>query len=366
MRRRGTSAQPSKGRGFTLLEMLVAIAILSLITVLLISALAATQETWARTRERIGQFREARVAFETAGQRIAEATVNPYWGYDDPESPTTYERQSELHFVSGPSEVLLGSERLFSGHSIFFQAPFGFGGTEAGGLGGGPTYDGIENGVNLWGYWVEFNSDAEEEYAMRPEFLNEGATERGARQRFRLMEYRLPTERLTLFEQDDTGVPLLEQVSEKDELYRWFSDEATRVENSNPVAENILVFGIRPRVPGLRPEETSIAPEYHYDSRRFQWSSETTTLTRQTRHQVPPVVDLFLVALEEPSFARFLDREGEEAAARIAGFVNERFRNAEQLESDLADVEAYLIDLGIRSRVFETSIAIRAGKWHTD
>jgi uncharacterized protein (TIGR02599 family) len=346
--------------------MLVAMAILSLMTVLLISALSATQETWARTRERIGQFREARVAFETAGQRIAEATVNPYWGYDDPEFPKTYERQSELHFVCGPSEILLGNERLFSGHSIFFQAPFGFGGTEAGGLGGGTTYDGIENGVNLWGYWVEFNSDAEEEYAMRPEFLNDGATERRSRQRFRLMEYRLPTERIPLFEQDESGIPLLEQVTEREELYQWFSEEGRRVENSNPVAENILVFGLRPRVPGLRPDETSIAPAYLYDSRRFQWSSESTTLTRQTRHQVPPVVDLFLVALEEPSFARFLEQEGEEAAGRIASFVNERFRDAEQLESDLAEVEAYLIDLGIQNRVFETSIAIRAGKWHSE
>lgn len=366
MRNTESSSGGDLRSGFSLLEMLVAMAILSLITVLLVSALSATQDTWARTQDRIGQFRQARVAFETAGQRIAEATVNPYWGYDDPEFPKTYERQSELHFVCGPSGVLLGNERIFAGHAIFFQAPFGFGGTLAGDLGGGSLYDGIDNGVNAWGYWVEFNSDAEEEYAMRPEFLNQGASERAARQRFRLMEYRLPTETIRLFEQDGGGIPLLKQVADREELYQWFSEEENRVKNSNPVAENILVFGVRSRVPGLEPAETSIAPNYHYDSRRFQWSPDSTTLTQQSRHQVPPVVDLFLVALEEPSFARYFDRGGEEAVAQIAEFVNSRFQDADQLESDLAEVEEYLIDLGIQSRVFETSIAIRAGKWQSE
>ena len=352
--------------GLSLLELLIAMSIFSLVASLLIAALATTQETWARTRERIGQFREARTAFEIAGQRISAATVNPYWGYDDPEAPTEYQRQSELHFVTGPSEILLGSDPLSPGHSLFFQAPFGFGGSDAGSLGGGEIYDGIENGMNAWGYYVEFNSDADEDYNMRPEFLNQGPAERKERARFRLMEFRLPSEKLTLFEQDEKGRPLFPNFSDKERIYEWFADSDRRKLNSYPVAENILVFGIRPRVPGLSPNEFSIAPAYHYDSRLFQWRKESSELTRTSRHQIPPVVDLFVVALEEPSFARYYDREGIAAVEALAEFVRQRFRKAELLEQDLEEVENHLNGLGIQNRVFQTSIAIRAGKWHSD
>lgn len=353
-------------QAFSLLELLVSMTILSALTALLILALSQTQETWARTKERIGQFREARISFETVEKRLSAATVNAYWGYDDPEHPEEYRRQSALHFVAGPAIKLFSSKLPVSGHATFFQAPFGFGGSDAGTLGGGRAFDGIEKGVNTWGYFVEFGPDNDAARPMRPEFLDYSLAARQPRFRFRLMEYRVPTEKMSLFEQNSKGIPILDEASERTDLYQWFSDSDRRTTNSNPIAENILFFGIRPRVPGMTPHETAIAPNYFFDSRRFQWSSSSSLLARQTRHQIPPVVDLFLVALEEPSFARYLEREGIEAASALAAYVNERFNNSKQLEQDLLEVEEYLIELGIQNRVFQTSIAIRTGKWQSE
>ena len=125
---------------FTLIELLVSMAVLSLLMVMVFQMVDGVQKTWSLARSRVSQFRESRTAFEAVTRSLAQATLNPYWDYDygnwkyttDPDRPTAptgYQRQSELHFISGPSFELLGhvdGAGNRPGHAIFFQTAGGF------------------------------------------------------------------------------------------------------------------------------------------------------------------------------------------------------------------------------------------------
>ena len=115
--------------GFTLIEMLVSVAVLMLILGLLLSFTSAVQKTWKSTEAKVEQFREARVAFEAINRSVRQALLNTYWDYDDPNNPTEYVRRSELRFISGPvANLTLNSPFPGStayGHGIFFQSVFG-------------------------------------------------------------------------------------------------------------------------------------------------------------------------------------------------------------------------------------------------
>ena len=89
-------------RAFSFIELLASLAIFSVILLTLFSALSSVQQSWVATQDRVEKYRSARVALDTLERRISGATLNTYWGYDDPESPTEYAPQSELHFISAP------------------------------------------------------------------------------------------------------------------------------------------------------------------------------------------------------------------------------------------------------------------------
>ena len=89
---------------FSLVELLVAVTITAMLLLMVVQVLGSTQRAWKNTRSSVGSFRDARQAFETITRRISQATLNSYWGYDNPAAPTTYLRQSELHFVCGPAD----------------------------------------------------------------------------------------------------------------------------------------------------------------------------------------------------------------------------------------------------------------------
>jgi uncharacterized protein (TIGR02599 family) len=84
--------------GFTLVELLVSVGLITLIALLLASMTNATASTWRYTTGRIEQFRSAEMAFEAVTRRLSQATLNTYWDYDNPAAPRKYVRQSDLRF----------------------------------------------------------------------------------------------------------------------------------------------------------------------------------------------------------------------------------------------------------------------------
>ena len=117
--------------GFTLVELLVSIALITLIALLLSSMTGATASTWRHTTARIEQFRSAETAYESITRRLSQATLNTYWDYDNPTAPKKYLRQSDLRFISGnmtagPKKLLTAVGPRRPTHGIFFQAPLGY------------------------------------------------------------------------------------------------------------------------------------------------------------------------------------------------------------------------------------------------
>ena len=74
---------PRVGRAaFSLIELMVSVAVLSLLLVIVFQMLEQMQKTWKRTRQTVTEFKDARNGFDEMGRRLGQATMNAYYGYD--------------------------------------------------------------------------------------------------------------------------------------------------------------------------------------------------------------------------------------------------------------------------------------------
>src|SRR5688572_21253474 len=104
------SFSSSRHRGFSLIELMVSTAVLSMLLIMIFQMLKGMQVTWKKTRQDVGEFKDARLGFEEISRRVSQASLNTYFSY-------RYEMQtvkgiqlrmgreiipqSELHFVCG-------------------------------------------------------------------------------------------------------------------------------------------------------------------------------------------------------------------------------------------------------------------------
>ena len=184
--------------GFSLLEIIVSTAIVGIVLVAIGEAMSTMQNTWVRVRGKADMFRPLRTAADTMNRRLALATLESRWvtEEDAADGKPTGEmvRESDLHFVSGPALKLTGSGATLAGHAIFFQAPFGVD-AQRRSESAANSYDRLGHLLNAWGYFVEYGPEP----GPRPAFMNQSTSgRRDERRRFRLMEYRQPTEELSL------------------------------------------------------------------------------------------------------------------------------------------------------------------------
>lgn len=386
-------------RGFTLVELLVSMTVVALLMGVLLQTVFQTQNIWTRARDRVEEYREARTAFEAITRRLSQAALNSVWDYDNPTTPTRYQRYSDLHFVTGPThmtggEGLLQSTSEATGHAAFFQAPLGFAGDEVGGTNPASTFNNMEELLNGWGFYVLYRSDL----ADRPKFMADDKDRNPERKTFSLMEFRQPSESLPLFLQDaTTKTPLLGSQNSAKGVFGWYQTGAfgtakpTTVVDVNSgsrvLARNILALIISPRVPtqGVGSAcDYDVAPKFYYDSREFQLGAAVnsgvdrngTPVKQATRHQLPPVLEVTMVALDDASWGNYLEKGG--SYEKYRDYVNTHFqsvgglasRSSSQYEntlrSDLAALESMLADDRIGHRVFSSSVEIRASKWTTD
>ena len=77
-RRRNRSAY--KG-GFTLVELLVSAAILSVIMLMVAQMIGDTSKIWKNASAKVDAFRQARIGFELMTDELRQATTNTYWDY---------------------------------------------------------------------------------------------------------------------------------------------------------------------------------------------------------------------------------------------------------------------------------------------
>jgi len=325
---------PGKPLAMSLVEMMAALTILSLIMLMMLGITQQTGNAWQSSQAKIESFQGARTAFESMTRRISQTTLNNYWGYDDVSAPSRYLRKSELHFICGKS-LLTNPQQIT--HSIFFQAPMGYTDT--------PSYDGLENLLNACGYFIQYNNDTS-----RLSFLS-GLPDR---YRYRLMQFSQPAQQLSVY-QYVSGI----------EKNKWFteplSDTSLQTSVVRQIAENIVALVVLPKL-STGDELKAGAPlssDYEYDTRN--------TASAHTVNQLPPLVEIVLVAIDESSALKL----GNTSVAPDLG-QSALFQQPSLLENDLNNLENVLAAKAnnivnnktkLTYRIFRAQVPIRTAKW---
>lgn len=352
--------------GFSLVEILVSLAVLAILLLINVQVIDQVQSTWAASNARVSQFREARTAFDILVRNLSQATLNTYVDYDSNyvinaaqnagaslQTPSSYLRKSNLQFVCGPSTTLLnggGDASLLPGHAVFFQAPLG--------VSENPSYVGLDRLLCSRGYFVQFTSDE----PFKPAFINSS----GSKYRYRLMEFSPPAEKNLVYNSMGTnGVA----------TSAWFSGAAGRsnainvgTENAlnigitRPIADNILALIISPRQDTQANQTTAatlIAPSYAYNSTAV--SLATVNSPQGTQNLLPPLVKIVLVAVDERSAERLAEQNA--SAPPFGTALTTPFKNANQLEStEIPNLVTYLANQKVNYRLFSATVQIRSSK----
>lgn len=363
--------------GFTLVELLVSMAVLALLMVIIMDMLNRTQKTVTRQQARAEEFKEARAALESISRSLSGAVMNSYWAYGDYSvaGKVNYTRQSDGHFVAGPGALLRGGDQNAPGHAMFFQSSEGQVRLPGSTTGLGDPY----NLVTCMGYYVHYDTDKN----TAPQFIEDRReTLHKEKWRFRLMELRVPPEKSILY---SSSLDLNNPTLSRNKAYEWFRGPfvpgTTRTKDHAIVlAENILALILVPRYvattttgttsegsSGSNRENTQSATkpaaDYYYDSRESQWGI-TTEKARCSSHQLPPVVQITLVAAEERSYQELEIRLGEKPLAeKINAVFQNKFTNHALYADDIQAVEEGLVDLKLNHRIFTTNVAVRGSKW---
>jgi uncharacterized protein (TIGR02599 family) len=389
---------PDSPRGFTLVEMLVAVGILSIILLVLSLVTAQTQKIWTNTNTKIEQFRGARSGFNTLTQRLSQATLNTYIGYSDGNpadtfyntatfAPTSFTRRSELRFLCGLSSTTLASatpdaNSSFSGQSVFFLAPLGYTATR-----NGSATAQLTQMLTVCGYYLEFGPDPSV-----PSFYT-GNT----RYRYRLMELLEPSE-------DNSVYPYSTGVTTGKPANQWIVDAfGLPLKPTHSIAENIIALIILPELSQDEKQASgtpfpfySLAPYYGYDSTQLGGAGSPTQANPtggttpsygpnagalDTSAQLPPVVQVTMVAIDEPSAIRLQNLYN--TAAPNFG-LSTLFQNAQNYAADLDQLQANLLQRtytdsttgtpynpsvtlpqNINYHIFTTMVSIKGAQWST-
>jgi len=358
--------------GFTLVELLLAVSILAILVTLLADAMVLTQNTMTRATGHVTEFQEARSGLDAISNTVADAVMDGYWAYKmTGGSPTSYERTSDHHFILGNGTDLIGASAE-AGQAVFFQAPMGFAGTftETGSAKGTASLglEQLHHLVNCWGFYVSYGDDLTE----RPGFLQTGdpLLTNPTRPRFRLMQYAQPAEESVLY-QHAFG---LNAKTSKSQALNWY--KADLAAKSRPVAENILALILVPSSVNVITADAAKGytnaiiepdPAYSYDSRAFQWGS-TDPVSISRRHQLPPTVQITMIATNEKSYDKFVQQSGgdQKAAEAVRKIMTGRFASYDKFQGDLTAVEAGLDAIKLHHRTLTTTVTLRSSKWITE
>lgn len=320
--------------GFTLVELLVAAAIMGVIVLLLATIVGNVSKIWKRSEAQITRFQSARFAFERMTRSLSQATLNPYWDYVNSQgdrrttnnaatfSPSKYARCSDQHFFLGPASDFSGTGQSWS---CFFQAPLGYS------TNSGTTR--LDNLLNAAGFFVEFNNDADAAtLSLKPSFLTT------PKWRYRLMELREPSENLNVFKTTDSG---------------WIASSMAAGRQARPIADNVVAMVFLARDGSGNPV-SSTAGTYVYDSRN---KSSTNTW-----NQLPAQVQVTMVVIDEDSAARLAAANGITAPPLVNSAY---FQDPGKYADDLRDLER---DLAVHAakpdfHIFNTTVRIEAAKW---
>ena len=333
-------ANKKRRAAFSLIELLISLAVLSVLVVLAASLIGSIQDVWKRSSARTEQFRSARQALETVSARLSQATLNPYWVVQTNASgvPVRYERQSDLRFLAGPAISTIGSTlgngTIVPGSAVFFQAPTGYFSNS--------IDSSLNAAMNTWGYYVEYGPDSS-----RPPFISTSIIP--TKNRFRLVEFIDPSDGLTVFSKTSGN----SAYNGKD----WFTDPLATAGTRRVLADNIVAFVALPRLSSTEDSAgTALSPTYIYDT-----TTSNATPKLNPKHQLPPIVDIAVVAISETTANRIT------WGSSCPDFgTSTLFQNAADMDADLETLRTNIEKMNLSARVFRTSVPISAARWSTE
>jgi uncharacterized protein (TIGR02599 family) len=318
-------------RGLTLLEVLIALALLLVVLAVLMQFMTNVDRGWKSAAA--DPFAEAQDAFETLSHNLALATLEPYQDYADSTGafrtnstfiPDHLTRRSDLAFVCGPSSgtngLLASSGRIATGSSIFFLAPQGYTQTYA--------HTGTARLLNAMGYFVEFGDDDS-----APAFILPLTHE----WRWRLKQVQQPAESLQIFSTTTSSA--------------WIQQMVPTGASPSILAENIITLIVLPER-AANDSASALAPVFSYDSR-----DKNNALTL---HQLPPRLRLVLVAMDDTSARRLATVNGSNAPALVPPNL---FQQASLLDNDLASLDNSLTAQKIEHRILQREILLPGSTW---
>jgi uncharacterized protein (TIGR02599 family) len=308
--------------GFTLVELLTGMAVLSLLLVLLLGVMNQTSSVVRRTSAQVDAFQQARTAFDVMARTLSQATLNTYRDYYNSTGerrtpanagtfqPAKYDRASDLHFLIQQNGDL--------GQAVFFAAPMAFSRDSQRAQ--------TEGLLNACGYFVEFGDSA----AYQPALYSSDS-----HFRYRLMQSLQATESFPVF--SDTTANWTGPVTAE----KW------------PIAANVIALIVQPRLSSAEDAGgASLSDDYQYDSR---------TGPVVQRAQLPPVLQVTMVVIDKISADRL--ENGSTEPSVISGALAGKFTDPLLFETDIKDIEAQLSAARINYQIFTTAIALRESKW---
>ena len=354
-------------RAFTLIELLVAATLLAIITALVTGVADSVRKISSQTTSKVQAYRGARRAMEALSSALSQASLNTYLDYVDSSGryrfapgvdsiqfvPAHYVRTSELRFLSGSGIAgnfsTSGTSRPT--HSIFFQAPLGL-------VKSTSAYGGLGNLLNTLGFFIEFKDDS----ASRPDFFSNLPSPPPLSYRFRLMEAIQPSDELTIYNYTANNPGLKSGDSDGK---AWMTD--TLSGTTRLVADNIVALIVLPKL-GLTDQaaggysDGSLAPNYSYDS-----TATNSDPALNSKNQLPPLVEITLVAVDERSFGRF---QGSLTSPKDLG-LDSLFTTVGDLKNpnnpgyaaDLKRLKETLTQNKIEFRVFTVTVPVKAARW---
>lgn len=326
----------SRLRAFTILETMVASAVLVLMLALVFSAISGASTVTRRATEKIGAFQSARAGFDIVTETLAQATMNSYWDYVDSSgnfrtastastfTPFSYARNSELHFLIGNAGSGSFPGTRGTGQALVFQARTGL---------SSAANERLNQLLNTYGFFVEYGP---------VETLPQPFTQPPPTYRYQLRQVVVEAENFDVYDQPSGSA--------------WLASLGTG--RSASIASNIVFLAVWPRrSPYDDPAGSALTSAFTYDSRAGSGIPQP-----ETQHQLPPIVQVTMVAIDETSATRFCTTS--EPPREISDAFQGLFiqSNETAFQADLQELERRMSTARIGMRVFTAQIPLRESK----
>lgn len=387
----GPAAGRMRPAAFTLVELLVAMAVFVVVLVVLFQVTAAVGNIWKSSSGKISAFQNARSAFSALNDTIARATLNTYSDYVNVTGgvytyrtvsnsgtfvPTQFYRASELHFICGPAAALVpgAAQATNPGDAALFQAPMGT--TNQSG------FAGMNRTLNSVAFYVQYGAP---DSGLFPQWLGSWLKDHAGTDnyRFRLVEFVDPAESIQIYTSTARSSYDLGWLN-----FCKVSAPGATQPRARVLADDVLLLVLRPRL-SPKDEETVatsvfgsaynstsqlgsiLCPNYHYDSRAWQTGYPASDRVNAAAfpakrdqlmcNQVPPIIDVAMVCADHQTLARFgQNPQTPPAQLQVAPGL---FTDASQMEADLKTFAQQLSGAHVRFHILRSSVNVQGARW---